>query len=320
MDSRLLNLIKDYQNSVRNAVILMYRSGVQMPYSASAWQRMDIPGTGVLESGAGYLKHGFGCAVELKSGKVDFDFGANGEIDGFDLWRLVQFANGIWNDYGFNSCGEVEELFDISKDNSEFFQDGNLYYLGNGRRELAVDVDSRLSGDLLPTASQDQVLTLYTHYFLAADLMFKSYKKLDAKWQVSNRLSRASTIQARVYFFTWLGYLGVICEAITKSLNLRKVLIGERPRSFETLLPISDKLNSVIKANSDPLRKFRNNVFHLRQNHDEIRNFFSDGARRLEWAEDIHVTLDGFFSQYRVCCEVHYVLNHRLGELDSRNR
>lgn len=36
--------------------------------------------------------HGIGIEVELGNIKIDFDFGDNGEINGFDSWRLLNFV------------------------------------------------------------------------------------------------------------------------------------------------------------------------------------------------------------------------------------
>lgn len=192
-----------------------------------------------------------------------------------------------------------------------------LYYVTNGKRELAIDIDSRLPGDKLPSASQDRVLNLYTHYFLAADLMLKNYQKLNRKWDRYGRLSRNDEIQIRIFFFSWLGYLGVVCEAV-KKLNLRNLLIQDRPDQFREIVPLSDVLGKVMNSHSDSLRKFRNSVFHLRDSPEDVRKFFERDKNRLEWAKELHKTLDELFSEYRVCCEVHYLINNRKGEMDVR--
>lgn len=320
MDEKLQRLIADYQTNVRRAVALMHRSGIKMPYSAFAWVQTDIPHRGILDDGVPYFKHGAGCEVIFETVPVDFDFGENGEIDGFDLWRLTRFAAHGLQDYGFNTPDEVEQAFDAAKTSGELLYSGNcLYYLAKGRRELAIDIDSRLPGDKLPSANQDPVLTLYVHYFLAADLMLINYQKLNRKWEKSGKLNRKDEIQIRIYFVTWLGYLGVICEAFNKHLkNIRNILTHERPDRFKEIVPLSNRLGNMIKSHSDPLRKFRNGVFHLRESPEDIRNFFERDANRLAWANEFHEALDKFFSEYRLYCEVHYALNNRRGELDIR--
>lgn len=93
-------------------------------------------------------------------------------------------------------------------------------------------------------------------------------------------------------------------------------LNNERPNTFQELLPISDAIGTLMKAHSDSLRKFRNNVFHMRENSDFLSHFFDKDVERLSWARELHTALSIFFSEYRVLCEVHYIRNGRKGESD----
>ncbi|WP_095100872.1 hypothetical protein [Pseudomonas sp. Irchel 3A5] len=101
MNSQLARLIANYQTSVRTSVELMQVSGIARPATSMDWVANDIPQRGELSGGVKYFKHGYGCAVHLPSGTVDFDFGPHGEIDGFDAWRLIGFADEKLTDYGF---------------------------------------------------------------------------------------------------------------------------------------------------------------------------------------------------------------------------
>ena len=92
MDKQLAQLISDYQLAVGAAVLLMSNSGIEIPSSSSGWLDLDIPAHGELNSGIRYYKHGYGCKVYLSEGAVDFDFGRQGQIDGFDEWRLWNFC------------------------------------------------------------------------------------------------------------------------------------------------------------------------------------------------------------------------------------
>lgn len=67
-------------------------------------------------------------------------------------------------------------------------------------------------------------------------------------------------------------FLGVVCEGF-RGLNIRLLLNNERPNTFQELLPISDAIGTLMKAHSDSLRKFRNNVFHMRENSDFLSHF-----------------------------------------------
>ena len=95
-----------------------------------AWVDCDIPQHGELYGGARYFKHGYGCAVHLPSAKVDFDFGAQGQIDGFDLWRLVDFAARGLAKYGFSSEQAVKTAFQAAVESGEIVaSEYILYYL-----------------------------------------------------------------------------------------------------------------------------------------------------------------------------------------------
>lgn len=130
MDQRLSELIKDYLVSVSKAVQLLEQGGISQPRSNTEWACDDLPQTGILPGGVKYYKHGYGCAVHLKDGTVDFDFGENGEINGFDTWRLTCFAHGklLW--YGFESEDELKMCFNAAVAAGELRYSGYiLYYL-----------------------------------------------------------------------------------------------------------------------------------------------------------------------------------------------
>jgi hypothetical protein len=166
----------------------------------------------------------------------------------------------------------------------------------------------------LPQRNEDAVLTLYTHYFLAGKLMLKNYKNLGEKWNKRSRLSQKDGIQLSVYFCTWLGFLGVTAEGF-KKLAIRRMIQDSRPPEFVELIPRADELGKLLKKHDDALRKFRNNVFHLRENTAEIERFFHEKPDRLEWAEELQAAFDHFFSNYRILCQVHYVIENRKEEI-----
>lgn len=59
-----------------------------------------------------YYKHGFGCEVYLRPFPVDFDFGDEGEINGFDPYRLARFASERLKNFGFKSETELNKAFE----------------------------------------------------------------------------------------------------------------------------------------------------------------------------------------------------------------
>lgn len=316
MNENLYCLIVEFQNNVRTALKLMYRSGIKMPSSSYEWIKYAIPASGELDGGIKYYKHGAGCLVELNSGNIDFDFGEHGEIGGFNSWRLTCFAGKNITAYGFRNYDDVAEHLNKALSDGELIRpDHDLCYIANVPYSYAIDIDSRNLGDMLPCRNHDRVLTLQIHYFETAELMFRNYNKLNQKMKKNGHLSQREEFDTRIYFSAWLGFLGVVCEGFRK-LNIRVLLENDRPASFKDLLPISDSIRKLMKEHSDPLRIYRNNIFHLRENTEFIRHFFDTEVERLSWARELHLLLAKFFSQYRVCCEVHYVFNGRKGESD----
>lgn len=130
MDKRLTQLIQAYQERVLDAIELMKLSGISLPKTAVEWATNGLPMQGLLQGKVKYFKHGYGCAVHLHSGVVDFDFGEHGEISGFDLWRLIGFAGDNLCEYGFQSAEDVKASFSIEISNGNLLFSGYiLYYL-----------------------------------------------------------------------------------------------------------------------------------------------------------------------------------------------
>lgn len=124
MDKRLHTLISDYITSVATAVQLLAESGFELPNSNSEWACNGAKRVGVLKDGTKYVKHGYGCRVDLPNETVDFDFGEKGEIDGFDAWRLSTFADSRLQQYGFSGEEDLNAVFKFA------VQSGSLIYSG----------------------------------------------------------------------------------------------------------------------------------------------------------------------------------------------
>ncbi|WP_250504275.1 hypothetical protein [Caballeronia sp. AZ7_KS35] len=313
------NLIADYQASVRSAVALMYRSGIELPSCSSDWIDSGIDLNGMLDGGIRYLKHGTGCAVFLPAGEVDFDFGRHGEINGIDPWKLLCFARDHLPSYGFTERSFKEAFAKAVQSGELVLSDDNLHYVANEPRAFAVEIDSTMPGDKLPSRNLDRVLDLYAHQYLAAELMRKNYDRLYDRWRKRRSLPATQTTELRIYCLSWLAYLRATCEGF-EALRVRVLLLEDRPEEFVELVPDADAIGKAMKRHSDLLRRVRNNVFHLRSDVDVVRRFFIEGADRLAWAREVHLAFADFFSSYRVLCEVHYMVNGRYGELTRGRR
>ncbi len=108
MDSGLSRLIADYQAKVAVAVAMLESAGIPRPSTNREWVKTILPHEGSLGNGFSYCKHGFGCRVHGPERQVDFDFGDEGQIDGFDAGWLFGFAGERLSEYGFRSLDEVE--------------------------------------------------------------------------------------------------------------------------------------------------------------------------------------------------------------------
>lgn len=314
MDYRLSNLIDDYLQAVRTACTLMQKSGIALPYTSGEWVETDHSKFITLNEGTAFYKHGVGCWVDLPDGRVDFDFGRLGEISGLDAWRLGNFAKHRDETYGFADNKELIGVFNLAVSQGLLLPlEMNLYRLANQPLQNTTSIDSRDQGDLLPHRDSDKVLTLNVHYFYAADLMLKQYDATNKKWENNQKITFEEEIRSRIYMDSWLGFLAVTCEGY-KKLNVYLLLNNERPLEYQELVPESSKLSKSINKHYNYLRKFRNNVFHLRESVDDTLEFLSLSADRLAWARSIHNDLEKFFSNYRIFCECHYITNGRRSE------
>lgn len=320
MDKRLTNLIDDYLEAVRAALTLMQLSGITLPKTSSEWIRADWSNVPSLRGDITYVKHGAGCLVDLPKGSVDFDFGKSGEICGFDVWRLVRFANKGWETYNFTSKDEIHNCFDKAVRNKDLTPlASNLHFVTKNPLEFVSSIDTRADGDLLPHRDLDCIHTLHVHYFLSADLMHDNYKTLANELINKKKLSRDKEVNLRIYLSAWLGFLAVTFEGF-KDLKIRSILLNERPHVFQELIPEIDKINSAISKHFFDLRRYRNNLFHVRSSLNDTVAFFAPDKNLLAWASATHQSLKNFFSEYRVFSECHYIMHERQDEADVGQR
>jgi hypothetical protein len=92
MIEALIRLIREYQGKVQEAVELFERyKGLQRPHHPLDWKFSGLSQRGYLDSEEqiSYFLHGYGCCVNWPSSCVDWDFGEEGQIDGFDVCPRV---------------------------------------------------------------------------------------------------------------------------------------------------------------------------------------------------------------------------------------
>lgn len=140
MIERLIQLIHEYQSRVQEAVELFeFYKGLKQPQHPQNCQSSEIPQSGYLDSSEQiyYFIHGYGCCVRLPSGSVDWDFGQEGQIDGFDVWRLYAFVErGTQNFPEFRDKKVLTTVFAEAESKGLFHKsDYILYYFETKRVE-----------------------------------------------------------------------------------------------------------------------------------------------------------------------------------------
>jgi hypothetical protein len=131
MNQKLKILIESYLSAVNEAIQLLVASGIELPKSNTEWAISGIAQTGELEGGIKYFKHGYGCAVHLPSGSVDFDFGPQGEYNGFDEWRLWGFLQNSKMPKIFRTEAELKQEFVLAIENGDLKFSGYILYFLN---------------------------------------------------------------------------------------------------------------------------------------------------------------------------------------------
>ncbi len=132
MNIELRKIIFDFQEKVEEAHELLKKYlETNEPHN---WGP-PIEQVGLLGGKHNYFFHGIGCKVHIsKKDIVDFDYGENGRIDGFDEWILCEFIRTRRKQYSKVQESDIKQWFreaieakEIKKsDSSEY---GNLYYL-----------------------------------------------------------------------------------------------------------------------------------------------------------------------------------------------
>ena len=130
MAPELRSLIDQYQFAVATGINkLSSQLDLELPISNRDWAFLDIPQKQDFGTWH-YYKHGYGCAVWMNGLYVDFDFGDDGQIDGFDLGRLMSFAKENNLEPFCSSQNDLESAFMEAKDLGDIVaSDYILYYL-----------------------------------------------------------------------------------------------------------------------------------------------------------------------------------------------
>lgn len=147
MSPSLVTLIERFREAQDRGVsfivgVLGPTLGVRLPNSPMEW--LTICGeTGLYNTrwvnGVAVYTHGYGIELIFDGLTIDFDWGEAGEPDGFDVWRLWNFAR--LNPYGAHcpEHAEVRAWVEEAAAAGELTQDRYLYYSPAHRTERSTD-------------------------------------------------------------------------------------------------------------------------------------------------------------------------------------
>jgi len=144
-------VIQDYLNDVKKCMELFTKK-IGNKHPIKAWRDKTIPKSGQLSEDTIYDFHGVGCMVEFPNYCIDFDFGKDGQSNGFDTWRIASYIEERISDYSYYNellyeyiddtslvykiIDVIEEEFQKYIDNGTFYKIDKLFYLSENGENL----------------------------------------------------------------------------------------------------------------------------------------------------------------------------------------
>jgi hypothetical protein len=131
MNPILALLIKEFRDAQDVGVATLINDlGIPQPTSGFDWVNYcTMNGLYNIRelSRVGIYTHGYGVELKIGSLTIDFDWGANGECDGFDGWRLYNFTIDNLPDIGCTHA-VVNQWLEAALRAGELTKEDNLYY------------------------------------------------------------------------------------------------------------------------------------------------------------------------------------------------
>lgn len=110
----ITDLILDFQNTSKIVAEKFYKKYGTENLLLAVRNEKIIPREGSFDSIKEYSFHGSGLYAKLDDIEIDFDFGPNNRVDGFDAWRLLRFAESKPKIYSiFNSTETIQKELDL---------------------------------------------------------------------------------------------------------------------------------------------------------------------------------------------------------------
>lgn len=124
----LINRFRDAQDVA--VATLIHQLNIPQPESNRAWS-LYCAENGLHQTrelnGIGIYAHGYGIELKIDELTIDFDWGDNGEPDGFDGWRLYTFSTNNCPDIEC-SHSDVDGWLESAYAAGELLKEGSLYY------------------------------------------------------------------------------------------------------------------------------------------------------------------------------------------------
>lgn len=138
MDQELARIIKLFNDAQLKAVeVLENDFGCPRPKSSDDFIFRCVPiirASNYESVGYKIRPHGIGMEVSMRGTTIDFDFGKNGQFNGFDSWRLYEFIKINKIKSPISSEKKMTGLFNNSVSLGEIVKGtgiGNIYYVNS---------------------------------------------------------------------------------------------------------------------------------------------------------------------------------------------
>jgi hypothetical protein len=134
MNEHLKKLITLFLQKVSEAEeILKKKYNIDTPMH---WKQNGLPRRGAFDIYEYYF-HGIGCRFNFGELSVDYDYGDQGRINGFDLWRLTIFGEQLKEFKPYIETGALKSDFESCIESGEIntsgSKDDDLYYLSKSK-------------------------------------------------------------------------------------------------------------------------------------------------------------------------------------------
>jgi len=138
MNQELVNLIGKFNTAQVKAVdILENKFNCPRPSSTDDYIVRCVPiirNANYESYGYKIRPHGIGMEIYIEGEIVDFDFGQNGEFNGFDAWRLMEFVNNNKISTSLDAEEKIETAINEALVSGEIVKGdgmGNVHYVNS---------------------------------------------------------------------------------------------------------------------------------------------------------------------------------------------